>query len=200
MNDVYVYNTSLFSDNLGDEIINFYCNKAFEELNINIIRELPTHIVPSNQNLDEDKLKIVTGTNIIGPRIDRSKSLWKIPINLNMCENIGLMGCGWARYEVHVPLYTKIFLNKFLSNSYIHSVRDSYSQKKLQEIVPQALVLNTACPTMWGLTISHCEKIPLKKSKTVVTTITDYSQNSNDWIMLDILLKNYDEVYIWLQG
>lgn len=200
LKNIYVYNTKIDSDNLGDEIINYYCRKIFDELNLTIIKNLPTHVIPTNQNLDEKKIKIITGTNIIGPRADRSKSLWKLPYDLNMCKNIGLMGTGWVQYEKYTPIFTKLFLNKYTSSTFIHSVRDSYSEKKLKKIVPNIKVLNTACPTMWNLTKKHCENIPIEKRSKVVTTITDYNRSPMDWAMLDILLKNYSDVYVWIQG
>ena len=62
-------------------------------------------------------------------------------------------------------------------------------------------VLNTACPTMWGLTADKCAQIPTHKAERVVTTLTDYrSSPEQDAQMLTMLQKHYREVYVWLQA
>ena len=62
-------------------------------------------------------------------------------------------------------------------------------------------VVNTSCPTMWKLDEKLCSEIPTDKAKYVICTITDYSRDKeNDSIMLDILIKNYENVSIWIQG
>src|SRR5699024_1450593 len=62
-------------------------------------------------------------------------------------------------------------------------------------------VVNTGCPTLWNLTADHCNEIPTNKSKVVVATITDYMQDTErDSFMLNTLKKQYESVFIWLQG
>ena len=194
-----VLDTHLDSDNLGDEIINYYCYNILKELNIDIDKKVPTHR-NFNAKLREGRLKLVTGTNILGPRSLNKNSLWKIPDDIHNIVNAGLLGAGWVTYEDRTPRYTQLFLNKILSDSFVHSVRDSYTLNKMKTICPNKRVVNTACPTMWNLTKTHCDKIPVKKSNRVVTTITDYNQNEMDWKMIDILIDNYQDVYVWLQG
>ena len=65
---------------------------------------------------------------------------------------------------------------EILDSTYLHSVRDSYTEKKLKQIGIDN-VINTSCPTMWRLTEEFCSHIPCKKQDTVVTTITDYRKN-----------------------
>ena len=46
-----------------------------------------------------------------------------------------------------------------------------------------------------------CREIPTQKAKAVVTTITDYRRDpERDSQMIAILSRNYDHVYLWLQG
>lgn len=62
-------------------------------------------------------------------------------------------------------------------------------------------VMNTGCPTMWKLTPDRVSKIPSKKGKAVLTTVTDYNVDlENDKLMLETLKREYEEVYIWPQG
>ncbi len=79
-------------------------------------------------------------------------------------------------------------------------MRDSFSERKLKSM-GIVNVVNTGCPTMWCLTPEHCKGIPVQKAKNAICTITDYHRDAaNDGAMLDILLKNYENVYLWLQG
>ena len=111
-----------------------------------------------------------------------------------------LMGVGWHQYSKRTNLYTKMLYKKILSKEYMHSVRDEYTKNKLEEIGIKN-VINTGCPTLWGLTREVCQEIPKTKSKSVVFTLTDYNQNlKKDKEMIKILRNNYDEIFFWLQG
>ena len=62
-------------------------------------------------------------------------------------------------------------------------------------------MINTGCPTLWRLTSEFCHSIPMHKAKNVVTTIADYRPDEcRDNYMLEILSRNYENVYLWLQG
>jgi hypothetical protein len=62
-------------------------------------------------------------------------------------------------------------------------------------------VVNTGCPTMWGLSIEHCQSIPSIKSRNVVFTLTDYCRSPKDDLQLIKLLKySYEKVFFWIQG
>lgn len=197
---IIVYDTSLNSDNLGDEIINYYCNNIFKELGVQVERRLPTHTKPKMiDDVSATVPKVITGTNILSSKME-SPILWDRVFENNIVDNIVLMGNGWESYSQRETIYTRKFYSKMLSKKFIHSVRDGYSQKKLKRMGVEN-VINTACPTTWNLTEEFCKQIPTKKGKKVITTITDYSKDmENDWYMLDILLSLYDEVYIWIQG
>lgn len=200
--NILVYDTSLYSDNLGDEIINYYCDLIFKELGVNIELRVPTHVKPTAS--EEEKLvvgipKVITGTNILSSKLE-APYLWQKPSKEYMFDNIVLMGNGWEEYTKYNTPYTKLFYRKMLSKKFYHSVRDEYSKEKLTAMGVKN-VLNTSCPTTWNLTEEFCKDIPTRKGKNVITTITDYSKDSkNDWFMLDTLLNSYENVYIWLQG
>jgi len=58
-------------------------------------------------------------------------------------------------------------------------------------------VLNTACPTMWTLTEEAQRKIPVRKARAVLTSITDYAFSpEQEKKMLEILPKEYEHVII----
>ena len=62
-------------------------------------------------------------------------------------------------------------------------------------------VVNTGCPTTWGLTKEHCLDIPIEKSHDVIFTLTDYNRNpEKDKLMIKTLAENYNKLFFWAQG
>lgn len=111
-----------------------------------------------------------------------------------------LLGAGWYQYQDKLTGYTKRILKTLLDGQYLHAVRDEYTRQRLLKL-GITNVLNTACPTMWGLTDDKCAQIPTHKAERVVTTLTDYrSSTEQDAQMLTMLQKHYREVYVWLQA
>ena len=57
---------------------------------------------------------------------------------------------------------------------------------------------------MWMLTPEFCSTIPTKKANRCVFTLTGKGDNAKileeDQLLLNILLRNYDEVNFWIQG
>lgn len=198
--NVIIFDTSIDSDNLGDYIINDYCKKILDEAGITAIGKVATHRQQTNEELQLLKLnslKIVTGTNILSSSLS---SQWVRPMKLSLQTNVLLMGVGWTDYNDKVDFLTSVYYKKILTKKYKHSVRDRYTQKALNKIGIEN-VIYTGCPTMWGLTEEHCKKIPENKGRNVVCTITDYSEHRElDYVMLDILLENYEKVFFWPQG
>ena len=57
------------------------------------------------------------------------------------------------------------------------------------------------CTTTWELTNEFCSTIPKTKGKNVVFTLTDYKRDySADRSMIEILRRNYEKLYFWVQG
>ena len=105
-----------------------------------------------------------------------------------------LLGAGWYQYQDEPTGYTKRILKTLLDGQYLHAVRDEYTRQRLLKL-GITNVLNTACPTMWGLTADKCAQIPTHKAERVVTTLTDYrSSTEQDAQMLTMLQKHYREV------
>lgn len=200
--NVALLDTSLNSENSGDQIIMEACNKIFKEIFVNskIIR-IPTHTYNTNSESLHSFLKILCGTNIIYSRMENQKQ-WYLPNDLSSYYNTVLLGVGLSDVDINkkTSLYTKLFFNKILSKDYYHSVRDKRTLKRLNDMGIKN-VLNTTCPTMWTLNNKILNKIPKSKSRTVVTSITDYCfDKQQDKLMLSILDQEYEEVIIWVQG
>lgn len=214
------------SENIGDQIIDFYCDRVLNEL-------FPNHMevsVPTREHLSTISARHITsadhafvcGTNILCSDL-RHNQQWNIGkmdaarIEFSKCKkkdfltpwnamkkrissNILLLGVGWFQYEAEPDKYTAKIYRQIFSSKGIHPVRDSFTENRLRELGIENVV-NTACPTMWGLTKEYCSKIPKKKANKVVTTLTNYHKDgSSDEMLLDILLRCYSDVYVWLQA
>lgn len=197
---IILFDTSIDSENLGDYIINDYCNKILERMKVHPIARIATHRKQTVEELEKLKmssLKLVTGTNILSSSI---YSQWIRPYKLNLQENVLLMGVGWTDYNTNVSYLSKKYYKKILNKELKHCVRDKMTKEILNRIGINN-VIYTGCPTMWKLTPEFCQTIPSIKADKVVCTITDYSKDTiNDFLMLDILIQNYNTVYFWPQG
>lgn len=212
--------------NIGDYIISDYCNRILSELFGDYLGiDVPSREIVSTTGNDAiltSDYTFVCGTNLLASDMRKYKQ-WNIdrltPLRIALANyakrevyrfdiikerlsqiHMILFGVGWVSYQDKPTRYTKDILRRNLDEKYIHSVRDSYTEEKLNEIGIHN-VLNTACPTMWGLTGDLCSQIPTSKSNTVVTTITYYRKSyERDKVFLDILLSTYSNVYLWLQS
>jgi len=199
-NGVVLFDTGIGTANAGDYIIMENCYRQLEGvLELKNATHVSTHIYPENCKQIEGEYKVVCGTNILSGRM-RHYGLWKLPRDLSNYHDITLMGVGFDSNDTGWDIYSKLLLRYMLSKKGSHSVRDSFSERKLKSMGIKN-VLNTGCPTMWNLTPEHCAAISKSKAKNVVCTLTDYCRDEqNDKAMLEILLANYEKVYLWLQG
>ena len=61
--------------------------------------------------------------------------------------------------------------------------------------------IHTGCVTQWCLTPSFCESIRKTKGSVALVTLTDYNRNPHlDRKILEIVCKNYEQVFFWQQG
>lgn len=206
MKKITVFDTSVATSNLGDEIIvdgvNKQLNKIFRR---DMFLKVPTHEYLNRQShriIKQSSYKFVAGTNLLNSNYHfvRSNS-WKLKLtDAFRLNDLVLLGVGWGAYQKEVGLLNKSMYKNILSTNYIHSVRDNYTKEKLNSIGIDN-VLNTGCATMWDLTPDFCSKIPAKKARNVVFTLTDYSQDvEKDQQLIDILKREYENVYFWVQG
>ncbi len=125
----------------------------------------------------------------------KGKLLWLFPC----IKNLVLLGVGWGLgYKENITLRTKILYNNILHPDYIHSVRDGYTQAKLQYAINRN-VINTACTSMWGLnnTNSNLQVEPKK----CLFTLTDYKQDKiNDCQLISFLLSRFSKLTFFPQG
>jgi polysaccharide pyruvyl transferase WcaK-like protein len=204
---ISVLDTSIATKNLGDEII---VDSVYRELNDifkhdTMFFKVPTHERISRHShriINSSEYSFVAGTNILSSKYNIIKSnLWNINIyDAIKINRIVLMGVGWGDYQSNPSFLSKLLYDKVLDKNVFHSVRDSYTKKKL-ETIGVVNVINTGCPTIWQLTPEFCSGIPSKKARDVVCTLTDYRiDKEKDKVMIDILNRYYENVYFWIQG
>lgn len=201
-----IFDTAIGSSNLGDHIIMDAVNRIVEELFVDdFVINIATHqrIHPFDLPLYRKyDLALVGGTNLLKNANIRD-SQWKIGLKelLAFRHKAVLLGVGWWQYQNKpVSAYSRFLYRNILSPTWLHAVRDSYTLQKLARIGIRN-VINTGCPTVWGLNEAHCRQIDPVKKPLVVTTITDYMRDpAKDQKMLETLLREYEEVHVWLQG
>ena len=204
---ITLYDTATGSLNLGDQIIMQAVMKQLEDIfEQETFVQYPTHYPMSKYALNkagENSLAFVGGTNLLQAfwEIKPKKNQWAIGLfeSFKMQPAI-LLGCGWSSYNQEVTYKAKKFYTNALSSEFIHSVRDSYTADKLKQVGIEN-VLNTACPTMWGMNRDFISTVRIKKSRSVVFTLTDYNKDYDlDIKLIKILLSHYDNIYYWPQG
>lgn len=205
MNRITVFNTSICTENVGDEIIMDCVKKQLREMfPRTMFLNVPTHekiTKISYLRMKKTKIGFVGGTNLLASNMLYPINQWNIHLwNTRHMNNVVLMGVGSQNYGDKINWYTKLVYKNALSPNYLHAVRDSYTES-IMEKIGISNVINTGCPTLWSLTKEHCSKIPYKKAENVICTFTDYNKNiERDKALAEILFKNYNKVYCWIQG
>lgn len=206
MKHLLLCDTSIGSDNVGDEIIMDYCRSHILSMfgdDTYFIDRIPTHLEIGQTTYlinDKSEYSFVCGTNILKTSMLKKKS-WKIGLrDAFRLKDLCLMGVGWGSYNsFKTDFYTKFIYKSILSKKLLHAVRDNYTKLRLAELGIKNVIV-TACPTMWNLSPEHCKSIPKKKSENVITALTHYTADKEyDVKMLHLLSQNYGKIYLWLQ-
>lgn len=214
MKKIQLLDTSIGTSNLGDFIIMECVRKELAPiLSENFVYNMPTHLPAFStfsvwrnsrvvQEYSKCDLKFAGGSNLLVKDLKTHYPQWNIhPFNMRPLEGVILVGVGAGAGEYTNSYTTKIY-KKLLNCDYYHSVRDERSKKYMESLGLKAL--NTGCVTMWMLTPEFCKNIPCDKASRVVFTLTGKPENMpvdlQDQQMVDILKKNYEQVYFWIQG
>jgi len=202
MKRIVVLDTWTNNTNLGNKIIVEAVYKALKE----IFPHDFFYQVPALEYLQAGRVKIeqadyvfLAGTNILSSNMEKTSNWCVRPTEKFWMNKVILMGLGWWQYQKIEPnLYTRSLLNQILNKDYLHSFRDSYTTKRMEELEFQGI--NTGCPTIWWLNKEHCAAIPHSKSDKVLLTFTEYNQNPKyDRLLFEVLEKNYSTIYFWPQ-
>ncbi len=211
MNNYTVFDTACGSLNVGDQIIMDSFEKEMKFiLDTGFVGRFPTHtpifhFYQANRfnhtfrYINSSKYKFVAGTNILCKNLLQPWPNWNMNIfNCSPYKDCILVGCGSGKGD-KMNLYTRLVYDKILNKQFLHSTRDEKTKNELEKLGLHAI--NTGCVTTWGLTDEACSKIETNKSDSVIFTLTDYKKNEEiDKKFIDILKRNYNKVYFWIQG
>jgi hypothetical protein len=204
MKIISVFDTAINDYNLGNQIIMEAILSIIDELfPDDFLFTLPCDGGISklaHGSMSRSDYVLFGGTNALSSYMLEYNQLGFRLSDLIKFGNLTLLGVGWWQYQGRPDFYTRSFLRRLLSKTALHSVRDEYTKMKLASIGIESVV-NTCCPTTWGLTSAHCAKIPLRKANSVVMTLTDYSKSrESDERLLSLLFDSYVTIYYWAQG
>lgn len=210
MENILLLDTSVGSLNKGDEIIMKCIRYHLTDLTKNAnVFTLPTHVSPFHwyqvargshrvKFYTNARYKFVCGTNLLTMNMLTHFPQWNINLfNYFPLKGSILFGVGAGKGS-KINSYTKMLYKKVLSPSYVHSVRDQRTKEFLEAMGFKAL--NTGCPTLWSLTEDFCKQIPTKKSDSVIFTLSASNDLVKDQLLIDVLNKNYNKLYFWIQG
>lgn len=204
---VVILDPAVGSRNIGDEIISSAVQGIVQECSSDMVRivRFSVHQKLSAKQLNavkEADVIIAGGSNLLNLRyIPFRDARWNNTLlGLLKLKNVWLLGAGWSSYDDNSNWLGRFLYKNILSKAIMHSVRDEFSRTMLN-IHGVDNVINTACPTMWGLDSKLISKIPKKKADSAVFTLTDYSRDmKQDGKLIRSIRDNYREVFFWPQG
>ena len=212
MNKIVLFEPSIASINIGDQIIVDSIKNIFNDITKDsFIVEISTHLPLTSRYakyLGSFQYKLICGSNLIVGNFGSIIHLNQWPVSIFNYKNYSpciLIGAGAQKYNMKINSYSRFIYHSILHKDFLHSVRDSYT-KMLLEKAGFTNIVNTGCPTMWGLTPNHCKKIPVNKGESVIFTLTDYEKIDNnekrnrDNKLINTLIQEYDKVFFWPQG
>jgi polysaccharide pyruvyl transferase WcaK-like protein len=199
---INVFDPSIDSDNLGDDIVMDSVWKVVRPLfpGAHFVC-IPTHHFASLPELlaaRKAALSIVGATNILKSHM-LIRSNWKVsPLDYLFRRNVVVLGAGWQQHGAKPDLASRLFFRTVLSQKWAQSVRDHQAYANLSPYVPNTLY--TACPTMWELDPGHCATIPVRKAKNALFAVTYYRPApALDRQIFEMLKRRYERVYFWPQ-
>lgn len=206
---ILLFNPSLkdhegsLNSNLGDVIIS---QAVIGEINRIFPKEpivsISSHAYPGDaerKKIRNARHRIVGGTNVLGSDMKNDRQ-WSFSAKTMAFHPAILCGVGWKQYQSSVRVITKLLLKCVLSRNFIHSVRDGYTKQKLATCGIRNVV-NTSCPTLWGLAGPKRSVNEQKPGRSVLLMLTDYRPDEEaDRLLVSCLGRHYERIYFWPQG
>ncbi len=202
MQTITLVDTSLSTDNLGDEIIMDAVERELDALFPNAYYyRVPSHDLLSDRTrrfVKKSDMVFVGGTNLLSPRMN-SRSQWRVRwwdtlwLRKAIC-----LGVGWNDYAHGATFMSRLLLKALLDGDVTHSVRDEYTLTRTKQAGIKSI--NTACPTMWGLNDEHMARLPTAKADDVIFTLTAWRPDIEaDRAFIALLKRNYRRVSFFCQ-
>jgi polysaccharide pyruvyl transferase WcaK-like protein len=199
---ITIVDPSLATENLGDEIVMEAVTDTLCELFPSAyFYRVPSHLVLSGRVrrlVKKSDLCFIGGTNLLSCRLS-SHSQWRIRWFDTMCMSRAVcLGVGWNDYSPDAGARTRLLMQSLLDRNAVHSVRDAYTAAHVANAGIRCV--NTSCPTMWGLTAAHCRRLPRRRARDVVFTLTAWRAGPEaDRAFVDLLRRLYRRVHFFSQ-
>jgi polysaccharide pyruvyl transferase WcaK-like protein len=198
-----VLDTSVASTNVGDQIIMEAVRSGLRDpLAGALLTTVASHdrMGPKGRTLIRAADVVVAGgSNLISSHM-WIRAVWKLGLrDAFLGMNTILMGVGWYQFQRKPDPYTAWLLRRVLHPTALHSVRDSHAQAMLASI-GITNVINTGCPTTWGLAGPGAPTFPSHRAEEVVTTLNCYIPDRDaDRRLIEMLRARYRRIYAWVQ-
>jgi polysaccharide pyruvyl transferase WcaK-like protein len=203
MRHIHILDTSLASDNLGDEII---VSEARQYVSANF----PDAYISSSSSHDglgyygrklagDADLILLLGTNALSAKYQRrGHFIWSVGRrDFKALEGkVVFVGVGASTNNRDVHPRQARLLKRLLSPNHKQSVRDETGKEILDSIGISAI--NTSCPTLWRYS-SETPHIPTKSAPSVCFMLTQHKASENDLELVQSLRKCYKNLYFWPQ-
>jgi polysaccharide pyruvyl transferase WcaK-like protein len=201
---VHLIDTSVASDNLGDEII----VEAVRAALLPIFRECYVTTSSGHDGLGpygrelvaQADIAVLMGTNALAAfdQSRRRRFVWTVPPEdaALLAGKVVLCGVGAnAAFDTVDPAQAA-FLRQVLSPTLRHSVRDGLGLAIVKACGRDGI--NTSCPTLWGY-LDAPPQVPEGPQRAVCFTLTRHRPDPIDALMVAILKEIYAEVHFWPQ-
>lgn len=199
---ISLFDTRVCDNNLGNQIIIEPILQTIREL---FPQGFLMHL-PYLEELGELTLKyhaeseytFFGGTCALSPKMETGP-LWGLTAaNYRKVSGVVLVGVG-AKHYGEPTQFSRDVYHQVLHPDLLHSVRDGYTETVMRSMGFEN-VINTGCPSLWGITDGQLAVIPCEKSKNVVMTLTCYHRDPVDAELLRALDRSYSSVFFWPQG
>lgn len=203
MRHVHLLDTSVASDNVGDEIIvseaRQYVFEVFGDAYISTSSSHDGLGYYGRQQVQMADVVLLLGTNGLTAKYQRrGHFVWQVGrADIRALESkVVMLGVGASKDFDSVQPRQARLLKRLLSKKYIHSVRDETGRRLLDAIGVQAV--NTSCPTLWRY--RHDDPaVPAGKAPAACFTLTKHKASPHDLPFINSLRACYDTLYFWPQ-
>lgn len=203
MRHVHLLDTSVASDNVGDEIIvseaRQYVHDMFGDAYISTSSSHDGLGYYGRQQVQTADVVLLLGTNGLTAKYQRrGHFVWQVGrADIRALEGkVVMLGVGASKDFDHVQPRQARLLKRLLSKEYVHSVRDETGKRLLDAIGVKAM--NTSCPTLWRF--RHDDPaVPTGKAPAACFTLTKHKASPHDLPFINSLRACYETLYFWPQ-
>lgn len=201
MRHVHVIDTSVASDNAGDEIIMDACRALLSPMFADAyVTTSSGHDGLGRFGRDAARradVVLLCGTNALSARFRLGgRFMWHVGLaDLGaLAGKVVLFGVGANRDFDRIDMRQRWLLRRLLSDRHLHAVRDGTALRLLGLIGRRGA--NTACPTLWRIDAGAAPQGPAPRA---TLTLTRHRADQTDARLVATLLDQYPEVWFWPQ-